>query len=322
MKVSIKENVKDDFQTIFQSLRTLITDLGGLSIEPKTKIAIKPNLCALKPPESGATTDVKVVAALIKIIKGIEPTTKIYIVESDAAIRSAWEAFKALGYEELERKYDVKLINLSESKTEPVKVKNGHFFHTMHVPQILLNCELIISVAKLKTHMMEKMTCTLKNLFGLLPERRKHLYHPFISKVLYDLYNVFGPKLSLSIVDGIYSMEGKGPFKGIPRKTELLLGGDNPLATDVVAARVMDFNPMDIPHLSYVLKNSGIRIEEIEVYGETDYRLNFKFVPKLSYLLERFMTCTLMKYEHYSSFKTPYKLARKALRKIRRFLKI
>ena len=127
MKVSVKMNVKEDFHSIFQSLNSLISDVGGLRLRPNIKVIIKPNLCALKPPETGATTDVKVVEALIKIIKREEPTAKIYIVESDTHIRDTWKAFELLGFLRLREKYGVELINLTEEELVEANIDNGHF---------------------------------------------------------------------------------------------------------------------------------------------------------------------------------------------------
>ncbi len=45
-----------------------------------------------------------------------------------------------------------------------------------------------------------------------------------------------------AVVDGITAMEGNGPLRGIPKTTGLILGGDDPLAIDIVAAAVMGFD--------------------------------------------------------------------------------
>jgi len=45
-----------------------------------------------------------------------------------------------------------------------------------------------------------------------------------------------------AVVDGITAMEGNGPLRGTPKTTGLILGGDDPLAIDIVAATVMGFD--------------------------------------------------------------------------------
>ena len=318
MKVAIKANIKDNPSDILSALSDLLR-VFNLEIKPNSKIAIKPNLCALKPPESGATTDVKVVSALIALLKELEPTTTIYVVESDSTSKRAWEAFEALGYRKLESMHGVKLVNLSEDPLEHLKVEEAHILNEIKVPRTLLNCDMIISVAKLKTHAMERITCTLKNLFGLLPEKRKSKYHPYISKVIHDIYKVFENKLLLAIVDGIYCMEGKGPVDGYPRKAGLLIMGDNPIAVDIVATKIMGLNCKEVPHLSYLMRQKGISMEDIMVQGD-NVNLNLTFTPKLDFILERFTSCLLPRLEQKAQFKMPYRLTRSIIRKIRRLI--
>ena len=45
-----------------------------------------------------------------------------------------------------------------------------------------------------------------------------------------------------SVVDGIIGMEGMGPMQGDPVRSGVVLGGDDPVAVDMVAARVMGFD--------------------------------------------------------------------------------
>jgi uncharacterized protein (DUF362 family) len=45
-----------------------------------------------------------------------------------------------------------------------------------------------------------------------------------------------------AVVDGIVAMEGNGPLRGTPRPAGVIIGGDDPLALDVVAATLMGFD--------------------------------------------------------------------------------
>jgi|SRR5579864_1525206 len=45
-----------------------------------------------------------------------------------------------------------------------------------------------------------------------------------------------------AVVDGIVAMEGNGPLRGTPRDAGVILGGDDPLALDIVAATLMGFD--------------------------------------------------------------------------------
>jgi len=66
------------------------------------------------------------------------------------------------------------------------------------------------------------------------------------------------PQRSLfSIIDGVIGGENKGPLEPDPVKAGVILGGTNFLATDIVGARLMGFDPMKIKTLSYPLTENG-----------------------------------------------------------------
>ena len=86
-------------------------------------------------------------------------------------------------------------------------------------------------------------------------------------------------KLGLVGIDGSMAMEGNGPTDGGLVMMNLIIAGTNPLATDMVAAYVMGFEPDEIPH--FVLANSvgmGPKSRRaIEIRGESisSVRRNF-----------------------------------------------
>jgi len=55
------------------------------------------------------------------------------------------------------------------------------------------------------------------------------------------------PKRYYTVVDGLVGMEGAGPMDGEPVASNVILGGTDPVAVDMVAARVMGFDWRKIP---------------------------------------------------------------------------
>jgi len=75
---------------------------------------------------------------------------------------------------------------------------------------------------------------------------------------------------TFSIIDGIIGGENNGPLSPDPVKAGILIAGDNMLAVDIVATRLMGFDPMKVKMYKYLLNNSdfdfGIKyINEIEI---------------------------------------------------------
>lgn len=235
--------------------------LDGL--EGKTKVVIKPNLCYLAPWESGVTTNVKLVEKLIEYIKALHPNLPIVIVESDNNDRKCDNAFLELGYKALSDKYGIDLLNLTEEPYHEVVLPDLHY--TINVPEIFFEDVFIISVAQLKVHLYQKMSCIYKNQFGCVPDEIKERYHQYMEETLYSLNKLLKP--DLSIIDGKIGLEGIGPVTGTPIKVDLILLSDDPTAMDTIAAKIMGMEPRGVPHLQYAYRKEGIDPEGYKVEG-------------------------------------------------------
>jgi uncharacterized protein (DUF362 family) len=235
------------------------TALGGFS-----KVLIKVNFITTKTWDSGATTDPLVVEAIIQKIKplGLE----IYVVESDATMTNADNAFKATGMAEMCQRNSVKCLNLRHLKEKvKIPVPNSETLKDIEIPKIAAE-SAVISAAKLKTHMATTVTLGMKNMFGMLPDKFKAKYHAKgISGVVVDINSVLKPKLT--VIDGFVAMEGKGPVDGTPVKMDLIVASKDVVAADATGARVMGMNPHEIKHIRVAAEKGLGQIDNIEVVG-------------------------------------------------------
>jgi uncharacterized protein (DUF362 family) len=273
-KVAVVRANKDK---LAKCLEKTITMVGGFRPRDRAQIVIKPNLCAPKSPETGVTTDVRVVEALLDYINRKNGNFEISIVESNTDEKPD-KTFRLLGYEELAEKYDnVHLCNLSKEPTVKVYVPQAKVLKWLKVPISLFSMDYFISVAKMKRHIFERYSGAWKNQYGLIPNRPLRIkLHPFISELLFDLNNIFYP--DLSIIDGITGLEGRGPIKGKPKRMNLIVCSKNPLSADIITAKIMGENPRKIPHIKYALTHGFKNAENLILIDETDaFSANNKF---------------------------------------------
>jgi uncharacterized protein (DUF362 family) len=183
----------------------------------------------------------------------LHPDMPIVVVESDNNDRQCDDAFGQLGYSDLKEKYGVELLNLTKEPFHEVQVPGIHY--SIKIPEIFFDDVFFISIANLKVHMYQKMTCVYKNQFGCVPDEIKERYHQYMEETLYSLNQLIKP--DLSIIDGKIGLEGIGPVTGTPRRADIMLASDDPAAADTIAAKIMGLNPSEVPHLSYLYKKDG-----------------------------------------------------------------
>ncbi len=266
--IRVRDSIPEAVARVFQLAGPPSLKEGGL-------VAIKLNMCFFRPYETGATTDPRVLEAVILYLRTLARDLDIVLVESDATSARADLLFKWLGFTEMAHRLRVRTLNLSNDKRIKVPLPTTCHLKSLWMPKTLLDADFIISLAKLKTHGLTKISCSLKNQFGSIPYRGKIKWHPVLSKVIADA-NVAVPS-TFSLVDGIIGMEGvDGPDMGIPRITNLLVAGRDAVAVDSVCARIMGFDPNGIGHIREAEKRL-VGSQECEIVGEDRAEMWEKF---------------------------------------------
>jgi uncharacterized protein (DUF362 family) len=260
------------FEPVYKALELVDfkSALAGYS-----RVLIKVNFITTMTWDTGATTDPVVVEAIINRLK--ELPVEVIVVESDASMTNADKAFQATGMIEMCNRQGVKYLNLRQDKDKvKIQIPNGDALKYITVPRIIKE-SAIISAAKMKTHMATKVTLGMKNMFGLLPDKMKFVYHAKgISKVIVDINSVIKP--NLVVVDGFVAMEGKGPTDGEPVKMDLIVAGKDAVATDATCARIMDIDPHEISHIRTASEKGLGNIDDVEILGASieDVKRPFK----------------------------------------------
>jgi uncharacterized protein (DUF362 family) len=145
---------------------------------------------------------------------------------------------------------------------------------------------------KLKTHHWAGVTLSMKNLFGIVPGScygwpKNILHWAGIDRSILDINAAARP--DFVIVDGILGMEGNGPIQGNPKHAGVLLFGDDPVAADSTACRVMGLRPEKVDYLARASTMLGhMEPARIQQLGESiaSVRTPFAVVPEFRSLLE------------------------------------
>jgi uncharacterized protein (DUF362 family) len=232
------------------------------------QVVIKPNLCDITAWETGVTTDPRWMGIIAKELRSIRPDVRIRVVESDAisaykAYRSCDETFDRLGFLSAAREARIELVNLS--RCDAIEIRMDGLPQGVRIPQLLLEEMYFVSIANLKLHGYTRMTGILKNSIGLLTDAEISSFHPYLSILISRLHKLCSP--DLCIIDGRIGLEGGGPIIGRPLRMDTILVGNDALAVDEAACRLMGIPSDEVDHLSQTARDSGRNLGDFEVLG-------------------------------------------------------
>jgi len=226
------------------ALAELLAPLGGMGafVRPGQTVLVKPNLLMAKPPAAAVTTHPTVVRAVIRAAQAAGGRVR---VGDSPGFGSARKVAAGCGLLAVLEETGADFAPFDESVTIPAGPDS---FRHLEVARDLVDADVILNVAKLKTHQMMGYTGAVKNLFGGIVGLRKPGLHlqagadkGLFARMLLDLCDRLAP--ALSIIDAVVGMEGDGPSGGTPVALGALIASPSPLAADTVALALAGLAP-------------------------------------------------------------------------------
>ena len=284
-------------ETVAERLAWAVEQMGGIAhlFVGKRKVFIKSNLgiadVRLFAGRQVALTDRAVVRATVKLIREVySGELVIGDATTDGPCRRVYEL---VGMDTALAPFDVRQAEPNEPPFVEVSVPGGGLmFSTYRYSADLVSADSIVSIAKLKSHVAGGATLCLKNLFGLPPiavygKPRRYLHAAVrLPRALVDGGAIFRP--SLNVIDGLVA-QNEREWHGPPLKTDVLLVGDNTIATDATAMRLMGMDPeTDYPHFPFHFDSNAVLLgsryglgpvgaDQIDVRGDVDTELPHRF---------------------------------------------
>lgn len=276
-------------EKVQEAVNSLINLLGGWKafVQPRDSILIKPNLLSKKRPDEAVTTHPSVVEAVAMGIAGVGE--QVILADSPGGPFSAsalQRVYKGCGMTEVAAKSGAVLnYNVAEAT---LKVPAGGILAGITVMEVITRAGGVISVSKLKTHGMTRLTGAVKNLFGTIPGLKKAEYHVNMPQVedfsamLVDVARTIAPRLH--IMDAVVGMEGEGPSAGEPKHIGVLMASACPFALDLVASALVAIEPQEVPTIVEAIKRGYIDgdVRNISLLGDPVClpKVRFRLPPK------------------------------------------
>jgi uncharacterized protein (DUF362 family) len=253
------------YDTMRRLLREQVGDVRGRNI------LLKPNLVEFEP-QSSINTNPLLVHAAYEAFREMGATVRI--AEGPGHRRNTLDLADAAGYFKIIPGFEDSFVDLNLD--EVTRVRPARQFSRMkklYLPNTALGADLLVSMAKMKTHHWVGATLSMKNLFGVVPSGvygwpKNVLHWAGIEECIADLHMAF-PR-QFAIVDGIVGMEGNGPIQGMPKHAGVLVAGRDPVAVDATCCRIMRIDPLKIGYLKLVAGglDAHLTLRNIQQTGE------------------------------------------------------
>lgn len=287
-KVSLTKCLNYEPALVEGALEEVLAPLGGMRafVKPGQRVMLKPNYVMARSVEEPANTHPVFTLAVARLVQRAGATP--FIADSPA-FGSAAGVARRTGTLELAQAAGVEVCELRKGKMVQAHSTGNH--RALRISKELDQTDVLINLPKVKAHGQLYMSLCVKNLFGLVPGRRKALWHFQLShdvmefaRMLIENYRAVRPTLHL--VDGIVGMERRGPTRGDARTLGIVAAGTDGIAVDRVLIELLGL-PIEAMYTLRAAEELGegaFRMEDIEAVGASLDSLrvaDFKPVEKM-----------------------------------------
>jgi Uncharacterized conserved protein len=247
-------------------------------------VVLKPNLVEFDR-GSAINTHPAIVLGALEAVRSLG-AAGVQIAEGPGHRRITMDLAEGAGYFQTIPKFAESFVDLNLDDVEYRKFSRANStLKGLYLPRTILDCDLVISLPKMKTHHWAGATLSMKNFFGIVPGGvygwpKNILHWAGIHECIADLQRVVPNKFA--IVDGIDAMEGNGPIQGTTKHVGVLVAGADLPAVDATCCRIMGIDPTKLGYLHL----AGLDHFDIKQLEENPASLEkpFSLLPELQHL--------------------------------------
>ena len=272
-KVVLEEGVED---CLYDSISSVFDNFGGArDLFEGKNVFIKVNAIDFR---EQCYTSPEVIGSAIDVVND-SGAKEVNVVENVTQSNVTRVVFKKIGLDEVVKDRGANPVYLDEEKS--VEVGIGEDDKKIRFPKILYENliegqedSFYLSIPKLKTHSMTKVTLGVKSQMGLVQHSDRPNWHNFeLHQFLTDIYDFIRPDFTLidglnAIIHGHYPLENK--LEEYVEPMDILIGGKDTLSVDVVGSKVLGYDTSEIEHLK-LANEQGLGtgdLEEIDIEGD------------------------------------------------------
>lgn len=223
---------------------------AGAFAAKNEKILLKPNILSGENPEKCISPHPEVFRA---VAKAFSKTGAVLSYGDSPGFGNPKSNAQRGGFASVAEEEGVEWADFTTARA--VQFPEGRVIKKFSIAEGVAESDGIVSISKLKTHALTRITGAIKNQFGCIPGARKAEFHSVMptaslfSQMLVDLNLLLKPRLF--VMDGVMAMEGNGARNGTPRQMNLLLFSTDPVALDAAVCRLVNLDPLLVEPVVY-----------------------------------------------------------------------
>ena len=259
-----------DLDVVCGAMGAVLDQLGYVLPRGQT-VLIKPNVMSQNRPQQHTVTHYSVVAALCQLLA--DNGCRVQIGDSEAFFERGMtrKAFRVTRLEQVAARYGACLVPFEEQPLVEVATGLAWLPH-LYLPRALLDADVVINAPKLKSHSGMRLSGALKNMFGCVPGGHKQRIHVLsanafeLSDAFLTIHRLVRP--ALAVMDAVVGLDGGPAAIGRPVQVGRLLAATNAAALDVVACRIIGYEPSEVATLERAQASGMIGdFNDVEVLG-------------------------------------------------------
>lgn len=228
-------------------VRGAVDALGGMKrfVQPGEVVAIKPNIGWDRAPIHAANTNPEVVATLVRA--AYDAGAK-HVVVTDFSCNEPQRSFQRSGIWKAAYDAGAEIVLPADHQFKTVRMQ-GQVLDEWPVLRPIVEADKVINVPIVKHHSLAKLTCAMKNWYGLIGGRRNRL-HQDIHTSIADLATFMRP--TLTVIDAVRVLVRNGPQGGNVDDTKELntvIATIDEVAGDAYACELIGEKPEGIDYI-------------------------------------------------------------------------
>lgn len=223
-------------------LKGMLEDKFPQKEKDHIRIGIKPNLVSPTEASWGATTHPEIAAGIIEYLQQYKYENIVILEGSWVGDRTA-EAVRVCGYDKVISEYGIQFWDTQKDGSHIADCAGMN----LEICDCVDKLDFLINVPVLKGHCQTKITCALKNMKGLIPNREKRHFHTMgLHRPIAHLNA--GIHQDFVVVDNIC---GDLDFEdgGNPVVMNRILTAADPVLCDAFVCDLLNYKKQDVPYL-------------------------------------------------------------------------